>query len=255
MSPAGATRLVGPRSEGSSRALRCCNFAPSVLIGTVVKVVDGDTINVRIGTRIEKVRYIGMNAPELHHPTLGEQPGGREAAAVNRRLVQGQTVRLELDVQESDKYGRVLAYLYVGDIMVNAELVAQGYAQVMTIPPNVKRQDLFLTLRHEARLLQAGLWKDTSLPPSPGPSARPPRAAKPAPSGTTPTQQAQGRPGVPPQDAWTCPADHPIKGNFTTYSGEPCIYHPSSGTFYGKTKPERCYATGEEAVRDGCRAS
>ena len=63
------------------------------------------------------------------------------------------------------------------------------------------------------------------------------------------------RAGVPPRDAWTCPADHPIKGNFTTYSGERCIYHPPSGAFYGKTKSERCYASGQEAVRDGCRAS
>lgn len=97
--------------------------APRTLTGTVVKVVDGDTIHVRIGARIEKVRYIGMNAPELHHPTKGEQPGGPEAAEANRKLVAGQAVRLELDVQDRDKYGRLLAYVYVGDVMVNAELV------------------------------------------------------------------------------------------------------------------------------------
>jgi len=60
---------------------------------------------------------------------------------------------------------------------------------------------------------------------------------------------------VPPKDAWTCPSDAPIKGNFTTYSGERCIYHPPGGQFYGKTKPERCYAREDEARRDGCRAS
>ncbi len=65
----------------------------------------------------------------------------------------------------------------------------------------------------------------------------------------------QGRFGVPPKDAWTCAATHPIKGNFTTYSGEPCIYHVPGGRFYDKTKPERCYATEEEAKRDGCRRS
>lgn len=66
---------------------------------------------------------------------------------------------------------------------------------------------------------------------------------------------AQDRPGVPPQDAWTCPPTHPIKGNFTTYSGERCIYHVQGGNFYTKTKPERCYATTDEARRDGCRRS
>ncbi len=66
---------------------------------------------------------------------------------------------------------------------------------------------------------------------------------------------SQGRLGVRPLDAWTCPVSHPIKGNFTTYSGEPCIYHVPGRRFYNKTKPERCYATEEEAQRDGCRRS
>jgi hypothetical protein len=61
--------------------------------------------------------------------------------------------------------------------------------------------------------------------------------------------------GVLPKDAWTCPATHPIKGNITTYSGEPCIYHPPAGAFYGETKPEWCCASVEEPRQDGCRAS
>jgi len=65
----------------------------------------------------------------------------------------------------------------------------------------------------------------------------------------------QARPGVPPKDAWTCPTTHPITGNFTTYSGERCIYHTPGGQFYDKTKPERCYATETEARQDGCRRS
>jgi hypothetical protein len=66
---------------------------------------------------------------------------------------------------------------------------------------------------------------------------------------------AQQRPGVPPQDAWACPSTHPIRGNFTTYSGERCIYHVPGGQFYSRTKPERCYATAADAVKDGCRRS
>ena len=72
---------------------------------------------------------------------------------------------------------------------------------------------------------------------------------------STALAQTSPRPGVPPQDVWTCPLTHPIKGNFTTYSGERCIYHMKGGQFYGKTKPERCYSTEEEAVNDGCRRS
>ncbi len=74
-------------------------------------------------------------------------------------------MRLELDVQERAKYGRLLAYVYVGDMMVNEELVAQGYAQIMTIPPNVRHQELFLKRQREARLLQIGLWRVTVTPP------------------------------------------------------------------------------------------
>lgn len=129
------------------------------LEGTVVRVVDGDTIHVRIGTRVEKVRYIGVNTPEVHHPRKGEEPGGREASAVNRALVAGHEVRLETDVQTRDRYGRLLAYVWVGDTMVNAELVRLGYAQVMTVPPNVRHQALFVKLQREAREADRGLWR------------------------------------------------------------------------------------------------
>jgi len=72
---------------------------------------------------------------------------------------------------------------------------------------------------------------------------------------STAAAQTPSRLGVLPQDAWTCPLTHPIKGNFTTYSGEQCIYHMRGGHFYEKTKPERCYATEADAVKDGCRRS
>ena len=74
--------------------------------------------------------------------------------------------------------------------------------------------------------------------------------------GDTPTKDPGGTQlGLPPKDAWTCPVTHPIKGNFTTYSGERCIYHVPGGQFYTRTKPERCYATEKDANQDGCRRS
>ena len=77
---------------------------------------------------------------------------------MNRRLVEGKPARLELDVQRRDQYGRLLAYVWVDDVMVNAELVRQGYAQVMTVPPNVRYQELFLKLQREARAARRGLF-------------------------------------------------------------------------------------------------
>ena len=115
----------------------------TTLEGIVVRVVDGDTAQVRIGHRVEK----------------GEEPGGRQAHAVNRELVEGQRVRLERDVQSRDRYGRLLAYVWRDGTMINAELVRLGYAQVMTVPPNVRYQDLFLKLQRDARLAGRGLWR------------------------------------------------------------------------------------------------
>jgi len=140
-------------------AVAVTSAEPAAFDGTVVRVVDGDTIHVRIGARVERVRYIGVNAPELHHPRRGEEPGGREAARVNRDLASNRRVRLELDVRTRDRYGRLLAYVWVGDLMVNAELVRLGYAQVMTVPPNVRHQALFLKLQRDAREAGRGLWR------------------------------------------------------------------------------------------------
>jgi len=139
--------------------------APPGLSGRVVKLVDGDTIWVDVGAgRIEKVRYIGVNTPEIHHPTQGEEAGGRAAAAVNRSLVAGRHVRLEPDVQLRDRYGRLLAYVWVraeggAELMVNAELLRRGYAQVMTVPPNVRHAETFRRLEREARAGHVGLWR------------------------------------------------------------------------------------------------
>jgi micrococcal nuclease len=133
------------------------------LRGRVVRTVDGDTIQVRLASGVEKVRYIGIDTPEVHHPTRGEEPGGRAATEVNRRLVGNRAVRLEPDVQARDHYGRLLAYVWVtgpdgAEIMVNAELVRLGYAAVLTVPPNVRHAELFRKLAAEAREQHRGLW-------------------------------------------------------------------------------------------------
>jgi endonuclease YncB( thermonuclease family) len=109
--------------QGSTPAIRQeAGVLPRVLTGPVVQVVDGDTIDVQLDGHTIRVRYLGINTPETTHPDKGVEPFGPEADAANRRLVEGKTVRLELDVQPWDRYQRLLAYVYVGDLMVNAEL-------------------------------------------------------------------------------------------------------------------------------------
>ncbi len=108
----------------------------------------------------EKVRYIGINTPETKHPTKEVEHFGKEASEANRKLVDGKTVRLEFDVQQVDRYNRLLAYVFLEEgTFVNAWLVENGFAQVMTVPPNVKHQELFLKLQREAREARRGLWE------------------------------------------------------------------------------------------------
>ena len=102
----------------------------------VMNVVDGDTIDVLIDGTEVRLRYIGIDTPETVYPAWGEEPYGREASARNRALVSGKTVYLEKDVSETDRYGRLLRYVWLDDdTMVNAVLVAEGYAQVSTYLP------------------------------------------------------------------------------------------------------------------------
>jgi len=128
--------------------------------GRVVKVVDGDTIHVQVAGTREKVRYIGVDTPETKHSAKGVECYGQQAADFNARLVAGQTVRLVRDVEKRDRYGRLLAYVYrVRDgLFVNAELARLGYAQPLSIPPDVRYAERFVALARQARQAGRGLW-------------------------------------------------------------------------------------------------
>jgi endonuclease YncB( thermonuclease family) len=124
----------------------------------VIYVVDGDTIDVLIDGVTYRVRYIGIDTPETKHPTRGVEPFGPEATETNRELVQGKNVLLEKDVSETDRYGRLLRYVYTGDLMVNEELLRRGLARVATFPPDVGYVDRFLALQREAQAAGLGVW-------------------------------------------------------------------------------------------------
>lgn len=118
-------------------------------LATVAYVIDGDTIEV---DGEERVRYLGINTPESGRPYF------TEATNENKKLVDGKEVKLELDVQTKDKYNRTLAYVWIGETMVNLELVRRGYANVYTFPPNVKYKEQFLEAEREAKENCRGLW-------------------------------------------------------------------------------------------------
>lgn len=125
---------------------------------TVIRVIDGDTIDIEGGRR---VRYIGIDTPEMGDGRRGLECFAGEAKEENKRLVDGKSVRLEKDVSDMDQYGRLLRYVSIASSageFINDSLVRQGFARVDTVPPDVKFQQQFLEAQREAREQGRGLW-------------------------------------------------------------------------------------------------
>lgn len=139
----------------------------------VERVIDGDTILLENG---ERVRLIGIDTPEMHdsEKLLRDSQRtkqdvsviknmGQESYAFTKRLLENQYVSLEFDVERTDKYSRLLAYVYLKDgTFANAQILKEGYASLMTIPPNLKYADMFLKLYKEARENKRGLWRNNN---------------------------------------------------------------------------------------------
>jgi len=130
----------------------------------VTRVIDGDTIEIETG---QKVRYIGIDTPELHSPKKEVQCFAQEAFLKNKELVEGKVIKLEKDVSETDKYGRLLRYVYLQEknsstaaIFVNNYLVDNGYAYAASFPPDIKFADLFRQSQEKARTSIFGLWNN-----------------------------------------------------------------------------------------------
>ena len=133
---------------------------------SVSAVHDGDTVSATVGRRQERIRLIGIDAPEM-----GQKPWGAEAKRQLEALLSpGQwKVRLEYDVEKRDKYGRILAYLWTLDgKMINLLMVKSGYAALFTVPPNVKHAGELRTAQQEARAQKAGIWAGKGLKERPG---------------------------------------------------------------------------------------
>lgn len=196
---------------------------------TVTKVIDGDTIEISTGQR---VRYIGIDTPESVDPRSQVQCFGVEAANANRSLVQGKKVRLEKDISETDRYGRLLRYVWVGETLVNDYLVRQGFARASSYPPDIKYQEIFRQSEAKAQAGNIGMWAGCS-------------------SGSIATGSSGVSSKTPPDPS--CP----IKGNISS-GGK--IYHLPGGSFYDRTvidtsAGERWFCSETEANLAGWRKS
>ena len=162
-----------PLGKASLEERKTQGFPEGKIRATLVRVVDGDTVIVLVNGRKERVRLIGIDTPESRPNRKAERDvrelgvrmevmlrAGREAKEFLKKLLHpGDTVYLELDVQKRDKYGRLLAYLYLPDgRMVNEILLREGIARVYTVPPNVRYVDRFLQAQREARERGKGFW-------------------------------------------------------------------------------------------------
>ncbi len=126
---------------------------------TVIRAIDGDTVVVRTSSgRTETVRLLGVDTPETHDPRKPVQCFGPEAAAYTARALTGRAIRLELDVEARDKYGRLLAYIHLGRERYNDRLLKLGYARLLVIPPNGAHARTMLREEITARAAGLGLW-------------------------------------------------------------------------------------------------
>ncbi len=215
------------------------SFPDDTTPATVVRVVDGDTIEVEIEGETYKVRYIGIDTPETVDPRRPVGCFGEEASAANKALVEGLIVGLEGDVSDTDTFGRLLRYVWLdSQEMVNALLVRDGYAQATAYPPDVRYQEFFDGLEAAARSAERGLWGPVCV--------------------ETPAPTLAGSPAE-----GTCEysgtSEAVIKGNISTNSGEK-IYHVPGGGFYEPTvideaAGERWFCTESDAVAAGWRIS
>lgn len=220
---------------------------PTAQLYDVVRVVDGDTIIVNVNGVEERIRLIGIDTPESVHPDPTQNNRyGTIASDYTKNLLTGKKVSLELDVQERDKYGRLLAYVYLDGVMVNKTLLQAGMAQVSTYPPNVKYVDDFLALQKTARDNNVGLWgiEEPVTPPTP-------------PSTGTPTKEKYyNRTQAELDKVWVdANGNGLIKGNIN--SGEKIYHLPGVGSYSSTkidtSKGERWFKTERQAIDAGWR--
>jgi len=124
---------------------------------TAREIIDGDTIILITG---ERIRYLGIDTPELHHPTIGKECGGQEAKNENAKLLTGKRIRIEKDVTDKDQYGRLLRYVFTEDgYFVNYEIIRRGWAQVYVIYPDRKYEKILIEAQLSAKKDNVGIWK------------------------------------------------------------------------------------------------
>lgn len=205
-----------------------------VLPATIVRVVDGDTLNIKVNGREETVRLLLVDTPETVHPDKPVQPFGPEASAFAKEtLTPGKQVEIEIDVSERDKYGRLLCYLYADGKMFNELLLEKGLARVAYVyAPNTRYVDQFYNLQKQAQANEIGIWSIENYA-----------------TDQSFNEGTAKNPSTGSSSSGKCR----IKGNISSRGDK--IYHMPGQQYYDVTKPEEMFCSEEEAQNAGYRKS
>ena len=220
---------------------------------TVIRVIDGDTVKIDLNGKEEDVRILLIDTPETKHPKLGVQPFGPEASDFAKKFFkQGSEVGVEIDVSERDKYGRLLAYLWVNGKDYGTEVLKQGLARVAYIyPPNTKKVDMYREVQKIAQSQAIGIWSVENYATDKGFNEE-------AVEGGSEQKSKKEVVETPSSSSSTIPDANgdgkcnDIKGNEGS-SGN--IYHIPGGASYEVTKAEQYFCTEQEAEVAGFRKS
>ncbi|WP_152394971.1 thermonuclease family protein [Paenibacillus guangzhouensis] len=218
----------------------------------VVKVVDGDTLDVEFNGKTERIRLLLVDTPETVHPSKPVEPFGPEASKFAKETLSNQRVKVEFDVSERDKYGRLLAYVWIDGKMFNELLLEKGLARVAYVyPPNVKYVDQFRAIQSKAQKAELGIWSIENYATDRGFDDA---AAKKSEQGAKSTTKAKDTSATDnakkPSTIGSCKKPT-IKGNISSKGDK--IYHVPGGQSYESTKAEEMFCSEADAEAAGFR--
>jgi micrococcal nuclease len=231
---------------------------PNTIPAYVYETIDGDTVKVKINNREETIRMILVDTPETKHPSKPEQPFGKEASDFTKQILLNKNVDIELGIQERDKYGRLLAYIYIEGKMFNKMLIEKGLARVAVYPPNTKYLDEFKKVEKKAKEQGIGIWSienyvhDNGYDTSNNQSKTSITSTQPKTNQSSSTSSSQSFVNDPSDDKETnLDCKGKIKGNANSK-----IYHVPGGAYYDKTQDNIVwFCSEEEAQAAGFRKS
>ncbi|GHI00908.1 thermonuclease family protein [Neobacillus kokaensis] len=242
-------KTVGPKdSLNSEHSTNVSETDKRLIPAVIVKNIDGDTVEVKINNRVEKLRMLCVDTPETHHPRLGVQPFGPEASEYTKKILSvGEKVEIEPGIGDGrDKYGRLLGYIYIDGKMFNKMLLEKGLARIAYVyAPNTKYVDEFYAVQKEAQKKGVGIWSIENYAQEDGYHSSTVNSDQQSPSRSNNKSEGsfQNNPGDDQENNLACKGK--IKGNANSH-----IYHVPGGSYYESAKDNIVWFCSEKDAQD-----